>query len=393
MDFTELTAYLNNLTKKAVPSCACLIYLKNEEIYRNYAGYSRIDAMSPVKDDTLYRLYSLTKLYTAAAVLTLYERGLLPLDAAVSQFLPEFAHMQIMGTRSNGLAETVCAERPVTIWNLLTMQSGLPYCYNNPGAAIWKSRQIMEEFRSGKKRYTTREYARMLACLPLPFEPGTHFLYGAGYDVLAAVVELVSGMRFGEYLDAWILAPMNIRDTAFKISSQADWHRLAGIYRASENGGFIEETERNRQYRPDNPFEEGGGGLLSTIDDCMQFMLMLQNRGLSVGGVRILSEDSVRMMSENHLDTEEKLEDFSFQFGEDGKESPYGYGMGARVRIREDGCRDSKAGEFGWYGMAGNYVLIDPKNQLTVVYMQQTVPGMEKEIHPQLRKMIYRSIW
>ncbi|MBT9778571.1 serine hydrolase [Clostridium sp. MCC353] len=393
MDFTELTAYLTNLTKKAVPSCACLIYLKNKEIYRHYAGYSRIDTMSPVKDDTLYRLYSITKLYTAAAVLTLYERGLLSLNADVSQFIPQFAHMHVMRTRRNGMAETVLAERPVTIWNLLTMQSGLPYCYNNPGAAIWKSGKIMEEFRSRRGFYTTREYAEMLAGLPLPFEPGTQFLYGACYDVLAAVVEIVTGMAFGEYLESRILSPMKIRNTAFKIHSQADWHRLAGIYKIGKDGCFIEAAERNRQYCPENPFEEGGGGLLATIDDCMKFMLMLQNKGLSADGVRILREDSVRMMSENQLDTAEKLEDFGFQFGEWGKDSPYGYGMGVRVRLREDGCKDSPAGEFGWYGMCGNYVLIDPQNQLTVVYMQQTVPGREKEIHPELRKIIYRSIW
>lgn len=391
--FDRVTGYLDGLMEKGIAGGACLVVKGKEEVYRHYEGYADVAGGREPGERTLYRLYSLTKLYTAVAVFTLCEEGKLRLEDAVSDYLPEFAHMEVMRTRGNGLAEMVEAGTAITLRHLLTMQSGLSYPYDNQGAAVRSTRERIESFRSGNKNYSVMEYARMLASVPLAFEPGTHFLYGTGYDVLAAVVEAASGMRFGEYLDQAVLGPMGLRDTMFKINEVDDWNRLAGIYSWNESDGkFRLLKEKDKQYRPQFSFEEGGGGLVATLDDCMRFLLMLQNGGVSETGVRILPERYIELMAEDQLDTVEKLEDYRHQFG---GESDYGYGYGVRVKKKncEPGEFDSPAGEFGWYGMSGNYVLIDRVNQLTLVYMQQMIPGREKEIHGELRKLIYQAIF
>lgn len=396
-DFSELTRYLEHLTQNGIASGVCLIYLENREIYRHYAGWENVKNQTPLRDDTLYRLYSLTKLYTAVAVFSLVEKGLMGLDDAVSRFLPEFGRMNVLRTRENGLPESISAQRPVTIQHLLAMQSGISYPYDSGGAAIWKTREIIEAFRKERKNYTTREYAGMLSEVPLAFEPGSHFLYGAGYDILAAVVEVATGMRYGDYVKKAILEPLELEETRFKIEKPEIWGRLASICRYDGKRGCFEEVpEKNQQYYLGFPFEEGGGGLLATVDDCMKFMLMLQRGGVGINGRRVLKEDTVRYMTNNQLDNEDKQKDFAAQFGElqsGGASSEYGYGCGCRVRMRKKGEADSPVGEFGWYGMSGSYVLMDSDNQLAVVYLQQMVPGREREIHPELRRLIYKTVF
>lgn len=396
-EFSELTRYLECLTQDGIASGACLIYLKNREVYRHYAGWGNVKNQTPLRDDTLYRLYSLTKLYTAVAVFTLVEKGLMEVDDMVSRFLPEFEQMHVLRTRANGLPEIVSSQRPLTIRHLLTMQSGISYPYDSGGAAIWKTREIVEAFRKKRKNYTTREYASMLSDVPLAFQPGSHFLYGAGYDVLAAAVEVVAGMRYGDYVKRAILEPLELEETRFKIENPEILERLAGIYRYDGKRRWFEEVpEKNQQYCLEFLFEEGGGGLLATVDDCMKFMLMLQRGGVGMNGKRILKEDMVQYMTNNQLDDENKQRDFAAQFGESesgGALSDYGYGCGCRVRMRKTGEADSPLGEFGWYGMSGSYVLVDPDNQLTVVYLQQMIPGREREIHPELRRLIYKTVF
>lgn len=136
---------------------------------------------------------------------------------------------------------------------------------------------------------------------------------------------------------------------------------------------------------------------MSTIDDEMKLALMFQRNGRNAEGKAVLSEESVALLSQNALDTKKKRESFAERFFELSEENEkicdYGYGMGVRVRIRDGRFPDAPAGEFGWYGMSGSYVLIDRKNRITAVYMQQMIPGMEKQIHPMLRKKIYEGLY
>lgn len=377
-NFGKLTAYLEEISQGPVAGCACLVYQGEQELYRRYAGRKTTEGGEALENNTLYRLYSLTKLATAAAVLQLKEQKKLRLEDSVETFLPEW--------KGKG----------ISIRHLLTMQSGLSYPYDTEKAAgVCK---VINEFRNTHSRYTTREYAAMLAQTPLMFRPGTDFVYGTSYDVLAAVIEEVSGQTFGEYLQAHLFAPLHMDNTMFKICREKDWERLAGIYSRNEKTGeFYRRWEKDEAYRPDFPFEEGGGGLLSTIDDEMRLALMFQRNGRNAEGKAVLSEESVALISQNALDTEKKRMSFAERFFELSEESEqicdYGYGMGVRVCIRDGQFPDAPAGEFGWYGMSGSYVLIDRKNQITAVYMQQMIPGMEKQIHPVLRRKIYEGLY
>ena len=377
-NFRKLTAYLEELSQGLVEGCACLVYQGEQEVYRCYAGRRTAEEGEVLKNDTLYRLYSLTKLATAAAVLQLKDQARLGLEDSVENFLPEWK------------GKGIC------IRHLLTMQSGLSYPYDTEEAA--EVCEVINEFRNTHSHYTTREYAAMLAHTPLMFRPGTDFIYGTSYDVLAAVIEEVSGQTFGQYLQENLFNPLHMDNTMFKISRQDDWERLAGIYSKDEKTGeFYRRWEKDEAYRLDFPFEEGGGGLVSTIDDEMKLALMFQRNGRNAEGKAVLSEESVALLSQNALDTKKKRESFAERFfklsEENEKICDYGYGMGVRVRIRDGRFPDAPAGEFGWYGMSGSYVLIDRKNRITAVYMQQMIPGMEKQIHPMLRKKIYEGLY
>lgn len=383
-NFSDLEEYLDGIAAKMVAGCACLVYKGEKEVYRHYAGWRRVENRDNLKDDTLYRLYSLTKIAITAAVMRLVQEGKAELDMPVGEILKSWRNSEI------------------TIRHLLTMQSGLPYPSGEPGTET--ATKMILDFRAARKSWTTREYADMLAEIPPLFKPGTHFLYGPSYDVLGAVIEEISGMTLGKYLKENLFLPLHMSCTSFKIQDAGSWNRLAGIYSADPaTGKFLYRKEKDWAYREDSAFEEGGGGLLSTIDDTMKLALMFQRGGKNVSGQVILTEDSMKRLTENTLDTNEKQQDFCRQFYEwrpalDGsdlkiKECFYGYGMGIRVRILKSRGIDTHIGEFGWYGMSGNYIMVDRESGITAVYLQQMIPGMEKEIHPALRRKICEALY
>lgn len=377
--WTRLNAYMEELCKSRVSGCACLVYADGKEQYRHYAGKANMETGEAPDCDTLYRIYSLTKLYTAVAALQLAEQGRLDLNARVSSILPEYESLYVNHVAGNGWNHVKRAENPLRISHLLTMRSGISYAYDNQGPTMRQTREAVARFRREHKDYTTQAYGRLFAKIPLAFEPGTHFLYGAGYDVLAAALEVVSGETLGEYMRRHIWEPLELENTMFRLRKEADKGRLCGMYTCGEDGRMRPVLDRDDFYQPGAHFEEGGGGVLSTLDDYMRFQQCLLDGG-SWNGRRILSENSVRQMRTNAL-TPEQTEEFLIP--------GYGYGCGVRVRIRREGT--TPEGEFGWYGSSGSYGLIDPVNRLCFLYMQQMIPGGEGTIHSELRRRLYED--
>ena len=220
--WSRLGGYMDQLCREGISGCACLVYEGEAERFRRYCGLRDVERGLAPDGDTLYRIYSLTKLYTAVAILQLLEAGKLHMEDPVAEYLPEYRSLQVNEVAANGWNEVREAKSPLQVGHLLTMTSGISYAYDNDGPTMRRTKEAVERFRREHEDFSTREYASLFADIPLAFEPGSHFLYGAGYDVLASVIEVVSGELFGEYLRGHIWEPLGLKSTMFRLRDARD---------------------------------------------------------------------------------------------------------------------------------------------------------------------------
>ena len=383
MDFTKVTEFLETQKAKGIAGCSCMIFKDDEKVYEHYTGYADIEKQIPVTADTIFRIYSMTKVIVCTAALQLYERGLYNLNDPLADYMPEFKNCKVYKTMPNGVVRVAPATNQITVKDLFTMRAGITYDdpSSKTGRGVIDMMKRMEE-QYPKRTYSTREFAKQFASIPLAFEPGTHWNYSMCHDVLGAFIEVISGKTLGEYLKENIFEPLGMNDTAFHFGEDK-LSRLATMY-TPKDGGIVPFNHPWDNYGLDSVYESGGAGLMSTMSDYMKFANTLTRGGTSKEGVRILGRKTIDLMRTNHL-TDEQLKDFDWftQLG-------YGYGLGVRTLIdKAAGGVNTSYGEFGWSGMAGTWVAIDPEEKLTVVYMQQRIPNLEDYTVARLRAAIY----
>jgi CubicO group peptidase (beta-lactamase class C family) len=350
---------------------------RNETVFRYRNGYADLEAKIPAVDRQIINLYSLTKILTCTAALQLVEKGFMLLDDPLSAYLPEYAEMTVKKTLPNGEITLDKAERPIRVRDLFCMTAGFSY---NLGAPSLK-----EAVQRTEGRLTTREFAAALAKEPLLFEPGTRWNYSLCHDVLAALIEVVDGRRFSDYVRDEITGPLGMQDTGFRLSEEQRT-RLAPQYEYDDSLGKPVRKEGNG-FRIGTEFESGGAGLMSTVSDFTLFLNALANQGTSPEGVRILSPSGVDLMRTDHL-TESMRADFSWV-----QLAGYGYGLGVRTHISKAASGSlSTLGEFGWSGAAGCLAIMDPAAQLTVMYAQHMMNNQEPYIHPRLKNIVYACL-
>ena len=369
-----------------VAGVSCMVIRHGEEQCYYEAGYRDVSAGLKMTRDTIHRLYSMTKPVTAAAVMILLEEGRIDLLDHVSDYLPGFREQYVM---ERGMAVPVT--RPMTIQNLLNMTSGLVYLGESNPAEV-RSERLIEEIKDKlltDQALGTVEIANRIGQLPLAFMPGESWQYGLSADVLGAVVEVVSGMRFGEFLAKRIFEPLKMKDTAFYVEKEKR-ERLAKVYRATE-AGLIEETEchlgvQNRMELSPS-FESGGAGLCSTIDDFAKFTQMLLEHG-TYQGVRILSSRTVKYMTTAHISPVQ-------QRGMETWESMAGYSYGNLMRIMtapEEAVYIGSKGEYGWDGWLGTYMMNDPVNDMTLLVMQQKCDSGTTAYTRKMRNVMFAAL-
>ncbi|ULL14927.1 class A beta-lactamase-related serine hydrolase [Paenibacillus sp. H1-7] len=377
----RLTPLLKEWVVKGPPGCACTIVKNGELVYQEYFGYADLEQQIKIQSDTLYRIYSMTKVVTCVAALMLYEKGMYLLNDPVEEYLPEFKNPQVFRYNEFGVRSASPASSPIRIKDLFTMTSGLTY--GGDSTETERLTRILMEGADNTK--DIRTLSKALADIPLAFDPGTHWKYGTSHDILGALIEVLSGETFGEFLKKEIFEPLGMTDTSFRITEDKR-DRLCKMYDRTADGELTPNSKRDDSYQPESRFESGGGGLLSTIGDYSRFAQAL-TRGGELDGVRLLSRKTVQLMATNHLGPQQ-LKDYNWP-----QQKSYGYGLGVRVMMDPaDGGNNGSIGEFGWAGLAGSWVLIDPQEQLSVVYMQQLLPSLEPYIHPRLRSVIYGAI-
>lgn len=387
MDFSKLTAYLNTLNGKyGVRGLDLKITKGYKEVYRTMLGHSDYDGTKPVSNRDLYDIYSASKVITMTAVMQLVEQGKLGLYDALEQYLPEFASMQYASDFKLGefpfvwptsQSPLIPAKNKILIHDLMSMTAGMSYDLNAEPI-----RQIVEQTNG---EATTRQIVAAMAKMPLLCEPGTRYSYSLGHDVLAAVIEVVSGMRFGEYMHENVFKPLGITEMFYQIP-ESEMHRLSAQYAKDWDTGEIKPNQ-NMDFRITKNYESGGAGLCTTVDEYIKVLEALANDGAGSTGKQILKPDSIAMMSRNWL-TEVQLEDFS-KAGKAG----YGYGLGVRTLI--DGSKSkSPVGEFGWDGAAGAFALVDPINHVSMFYTHEILGMLEaySEIHPTVRDLAYEAM-
>ena len=365
-----------------VAGVTCMVLQDGEEQCYYEAGFQDSANRIPIARNTIFRLYSMTKPITSAAVMMLLEDGKLDLLEPVSKYLPGFLNQTVI---RNGMETPV--SRPVTIQNLLNMTSGLTYDGQNCVTEVRTGALFQEaaDKLSSPHPLSTVEFMNRLGKIPLAFEPGEKWQYGASADVLGAIVEIVSGMRFGEFLEKRIFAPLGMKDTAFYVP-QDKQSRLSKVYEATPDGLKTYHGShlavQNRMER--NPaFESGGAGLVSTIDDYAAFAQMLLQNGSC-----LLSPKTVEFMTGSRLMP-------ALQNDVNRWESMPGYTYANLLRIMtnpEIAVSMGSRGEYGWDGWLGPYMTNDPANRLTLLIMQQKTGSGTTEYTRKIRNVVFSSL-
>ena len=341
------------------------------------------------KKDSIYKIYSMTKPITTVAVMQLYEKGLIDLYDPVEKYLPGFAHMKV--STAKGLVD---AKTSITIRQLMNMTSGLVYPGENsePERVMAELQVDLHERAVKGEPFSNLDICNELAKAPLLFQPGEGWHYGISADIAAAVVEVVTGIPYGENSKKAIFDPLEMKDTGFYVQPD-QMHRLAVMYSRMDEEGHLrraneKELEWLNLYAPDRPpyIESGGGGLYSTMEDYRHFAQMLLNKG-EYKGKQILGRKTVEFISKNQLnDLQMKWVDFDSIEG-------YGYGNFMRVMMwPERGASNGSVGEYGWDGLPGTYFMIDPKEELMLVYMQQIQQGADLTLRRKMRQIVYGAL-
>jgi len=341
---------------------AVLLYRDGRELAYASAGVRDLDAPAPFDRRTVMRMYSMTKVVTAAAIMILWDRGMLTPESPVSDFLPEYAELQVCG--QDGRLKK--AETVLRVKHLLTMTSGIPYHWVDGPLGEHVRRQIEELNAHPELCRTTLDLAGQIARIPLQFEPGTGYLYGLSADVLGGIMVCLTGMELGDFLQQNLFDPLEMKDTAFRVLPHMA-PRLARKYRLTQDGGLVPDDAYTGQPLFDryDAIEMGGSGLFSTLDDFMKFGEMLRQ-----GGLGIIREETLGEMTANQLPPAITDEYLRHNGG-----SGYGYLVSSLVDPALNAFGEGK-GTFGWGGMAGTELRIDPVRGYTLVYGTQRIPGV-----------------
>lgn len=393
MDFSYLKQFMDRVVFTRTPGSCVEVRVKGEKVFSYASGYSDIEKLTPMTGNETFQLYSCTKPATMTAALQLLERGLYTITDPISDYIPEFKDMYVK--QADGSLKK--AENVIKIRDLMSMGAGLNYDLNSEG--IQKAREL-----TGGKMDT----ATVIKCIaeqPLEYEPGTRYWYSLAHDVMAYFIEIVSGMKFSEYMEKNVFGPLEMKSTTFHPNEEIK-ARMSSLHRFVPDGETTMETYVDAQmgnidrdgscekvplvnvYKLGPEYESGGAGVVSDLEDYSKFTAMLANKGLGINGERILTERSIDLMRTNVLNDAQLWE-----FRQNLAMSGYGYGYGVRTLMNPELVGSlSSLGEFGWSGAAGAIMIADPEANLSVFFCQHCLGLRQGFFLPRLRNVVYNCI-
>ena len=383
----DLDALLNRFIDRGLPGAALSVYRGEEPLYEGLFGHRDMARTQPLTPDTLFRVHSITKAVSSLCGMMEYERGAFLMDDPVYEYLPEYKNLKLSVKQPDGTWTVEESREPMLMKHLFNMnvgfyahdgsptQTGLAECHEKLGGS---------KFQAG---YSLGQEIRALAEVPMLFEPGTHWQYGYGICIMAAVVEVTSGMSLGEFMQQKIFDPLGMKDTGFRF--RPGWRERMAECVIHRPDGTVAHCDSllgdplDSMYREDGAYEAADAGLISSLSDIQVFSAMLACGG-SWKGERIVGRKTIDLMRTNQL-TADMMKEFA---------SPdlrgYGYGFGVRTYLDPGaGLCAGSVGEFGWTGAAGNWMMADPAERLSASFMIQDMLPKGKYYFNRLRAAIY----
>ncbi|MCS5489674.1 serine hydrolase domain-containing protein [Algoriphagus limi] len=365
-----------------VAGISALIYEKGEERYFQAFGYADREQQKPMTRETMVQIYSMTKPITGTALMKLYERGIFELDDPLEKHLPEFSNMKVyQGVDENGEMILSEADRSITVRDITRHTAGFPNRDNIPGLS-----EVMREKDARNYNNTLASMAEKIGSTPLWFQPGTQWEYGLCVDVQAYLVEKLSGMPYGEFLQKEVLDPLEMNETMYFVPEEYR-DRMAAVYERQTDGTLARQNDSIAYRFSYNhwPLTPGGFGLSSTIDDYLKFTKMLLNEGKH-GDQIILEPSTVELMRTNHLPDSIKERSWLPHRGQVG----FGIDFAVRIAPPQDAQENQgNVGEFFWDGALSTLFFIDPENELIAIMFVQLTPYDGIGLHKAFRDAVY----
>jgi CubicO group peptidase (beta-lactamase class C family) len=368
-----------------IPGAVLLIQQHGKPVYHEHFGVRDVATGLPMTDDTIFRLYSMTKPITSVAAMMLFDAGKLRLDDPVAKYIPSFAAVKVGVEKkaANGEKELelVPPTRPITIHDLMTQTSGITYGFYGDSMV----RHLYRDAKIYDGDFDNAEFAERIARLPLAIQPGTAWDYGHSTDILGRIIEVISGKSLLQFEQDNLFAPLGMTGTSFFVADPAKFNLIAQPMPNDSDFkvGFDNNPKISRKW------ESGGGGMLSTAADYARFSQMLLNGG-SLNGKQYLSPKAFELMSSDHVGPGSGVGHEFFYFPGDG----FGYGLGVGVRSEAGIAKPPPPGSLGelkWDGASGCYFVIDRKQDMFFVLMEQT-PTERGRIQAEVKKLVYEAM-
>ena len=370
--------------------CALTLVERNGQVaHLSALGRMDVERNRPLQEDTIFRIYSMTKPLTSLALMMLVEEGRIALDDPVHRYIPQWRDLAVYEGGFIGSFRTRRTSAPMRVIDLMRHTSGLTYGFQlrtNVDAAYRKLKLGEVPGAVPLERMIDE-----LAKVPLEFSPGTAFNYGVSTDIVGHLVGKIAGEPFEQFLRTRILDPLGMADTDFTVPA-AKASRFAACYAATPDGRMTLQDDPQTSFFLKPPgFVSGGGGLVSTAADYLRFCRMLLNGG-SLDGVQLVSPKTLELMTQNHLPGGKELPDLSVSLFSEANYAGVGFGLGFAVAMSPvRGLLPGSAGDYSWGGLASTYFWVDPREQLIVIFMTQLTPSATYPIRRELRTLVYSA--
>jgi CubicO group peptidase (beta-lactamase class C family) len=390
--FDRLEAHLKHryIDAGRFPGTQLLVYRRGNIVHSAVQGFADVERKVPVKDDTIFRIYSMTKPITSVAFMMLFEEGRVALDEPVHKYIPEWKNLGVFQAGTAPAFLTRPPSRPMLIVDLLRHTSGLTYGFQQRSNvdAAYREKKIGEIEKAG----TLQSMIEDLAKIPLEFSPGEAWNYSVSTDVIGYLIGKISGIPFEAFLQERIFDPLGMTDTGFFVAA-AKAHRLAACYEADGKGGMkLQDDPTTSSFLSPPSLISGGGGLCSTSADFLTFCRALINGG-ELGGVRLIGPKTLALMTSNHLPGDRDLPEMSRSAFSEAAYNGIGFGLGFSVTMNPaQTLIPGSPGEYAWGGAATTSFWIDPAEELIAIFMTQVLPSSAYPVRRELRTMVYAGI-
>jgi CubicO group peptidase (beta-lactamase class C family) len=374
--------------------CQVTIARHGHIAYARSFGLMDRERAKPMADDTIFRIYSMTKPIVSVALMSLYEQGHFQLNDAVHRYVPSWRNHQVWTSGEGDTMQTEPAHRPISFRDVLSHTAGLTYGGGLPGVGVQHPIDRIYQglkIRSFDGRDTMMEFLDKLGQVPLRFQPGTAWMYSLATDVCGALVEVISGKPLAQYLEETIFRPLGMKDTAFQVAPEKADRLAANYQRMPDKSLKLIDDPAASNFLKEPGFKSGGGGLTGTSADYLRFCEMLR-RGGELDGQRVLGPRTIELMHMNHLPGGKDLTQLALgTFSETANEG-VGFGLGFASTLGQVATGTLGAGDYYWGGAASTIFWVDPKEDLSVVFMTQLMPSGTFNFRGQLKSIIYSAI-